>query len=232
MEKFTALISDPTILSACISAFASVILFWLNRKRANETKKLQEAAASDKSTKEQIAEFQENMLAAVKLHQDENKVLKQEISDFKFKFEELKARFDSIKNNLLTLNLFGSYSPIAMWIKDSQGKRLYHNQAYEVMTGALLSEVAGKSDYEIMKNKQISNNWDEADEKVRRTKAPVIAVELCVNINRPDNLFKVLTFKWPVFHNSKVVGIEGASIPLSLIAETFDINFEELEALI
>lgn len=230
---------NETYIVALIGAGSSLavwLLSFLVGLAKNRKEKAQQKEANYNKVKDeignQIEEFQANLLKQNEAQQKENQVLKKEIREVKDRFEVLKARFDSIKNSLLTLNLFGSLSPIAMWIKDSQGKRIYHNAAYEQLTGVSLSENMGKTDLQIMEDQVISDNWDDADNKVKQSKAPIIAIELCANVKNPTNIFKVLTFKWPVMLSGEVIGIEGAAIPLSLISDSLGIKLEALEELL
>ncbi|MFK5882898.1 MAG: PAS domain-containing protein [Candidatus Izemoplasma sp.] len=208
---------DPTLLSGIISGGVTILIFvigyFITRSKNKDSgyEKVKDDVA------DQIESFQENLLAQNKLQQTEKKELKVEIGHLQDAIEKLQSRFEAVKSSILTLNLFGNNSPIAMWVKDIDGKRIYHNTAYEILTGYKLADVIGQSDLQITNNLEISQNWQERDERVKSTKAPIFELELANHKNDQKTIFKVVTFKWPVMLQGQVIGIEGAAIRLDVI---------------
>jgi PAS domain S-box-containing protein len=190
--------NDPSILVSIIAGLFSLVAIYLTAKTRREEKQEQDTVS-------QIESFQGNLLAQINLQDKRIKELKREN-------EELRARFDAIKNGVLTLALFGSNSPVAMWVKDKDGKRIYHNQAYEDMTGMKLTESLGKTDLELTGSQEIHDNWRFYDLKVMKEKRYLMAVEKANHTDSPNDIFSVLSIKWPVLIQNESIGVEGAAI--------------------
>ena len=139
---------------------------------------------------------------------EENNLLKEEL-------RLVNDQLNSVKAGVLTMSLFGNDAPIAMWIKDKEGRRMWHNGAYEDMTGYDLFSCSGKTDHEITDDLAIAKAWAHNDAEVMATKAPVMAKEPCAHKDRPDEIFDVFVVKFPRTIKGVVAGTEGAAIKYS-----------------
>ena len=207
---------------------------WLTYKTKSEDRQVAVDTSRDQTTSEQSKIFQANLLARVTELESEVKALKKEK-------EDLRDRMDIIKGGLFTMSLMGSDAPFAMWSKDSSGNRIYHNEAYEAMTGFSLSQCVGLTDYQIIYKfsrgteevrrriaKEVSNDWEKQDEHVMSTGNSLMTIEQCCHANRPEEIFMVLVTKWASKVNDRIVGVQGKAIKYDVIQKAIrDANIGE-----
>ncbi len=180
------------------------------------TDRVREAARhtseSDRRIDEKELSLTERFLAEMRKEIDslrnENNLLKDEL-------KLVNDQLNSVKAGVLTMSLFGNDAPIAMWIKDKDGRRMWHNGAYEDMTGYELFNCSGKTDLEITDDISIAKAWSNNDIKVMVDKEPVMAKEPCAHKDRPDEIFHVFVIKFPRMIKGVVAGTEGAAIKYS-----------------
>lgn len=158
----------------------------------------------------------------MKFMRDEITSLKNEIRESRERQKQYEEQLNALKGGILTLSLFGSDAPLAMWAKDMNGRRVFHNKEYESMTGHLLIHCAGLTDLQITNNKELSDAWCQNDDEVLKRGVYFMTVEPCAHKNSPDVLFKVLVIKWPTRINGQVLGTEGVAIRVDKIQKTFD----------
>lgn len=171
------------------------------------------------SVADQITGFQESILK-------ENASLKAEM-------KELSDKFQSVRASRSVLHYPPTSMIAAKWIKNTEGIRMHHNEAYERMTGHAAAVCIGLSDYHILlgsKNKEskyhqdqarkIAARWGKADRKVIRTGKATMVVEPCYHKDDPGAPFLVVSVKAPIFApDGTVIGLEGMAIRLDEIKE-------------
>lgn len=181
-----------------------------------DTDRVREASKHTSETDRRIDEKElsltERFLAEMRKEIDalrnENNLLKEEV-------RLLNDQLNSVKAGVLTMSLFGNDAPIAMWIKDKDGRRMWHNGAYEDMTGYDLFSSSGKTDLEITGDIAIAKAWSHNDAKVMQLKEPVMAREPCAHKDSPDEIFDVFVVKFPRTIKGVISGTEGAAIKFS-----------------
>lgn len=170
----------------------------------------------DESIADQVKGFHKTLLDMLKLKQTENEAFQRQILELNTQIAKLTEKFNAVKSGVMTMDMMGDNSPIAFWVKDREGNRIYHNKAYEDMTGFYFTKCFGKNDFEITKDKILADNWKVVDHQVIKTGLPVMAKELCGHIDNPGVYFEVFTIKWPKVIKTRdgehVIGVEGAAI--------------------
>lgn len=203
----------------------------LQRKFEAETKRIEDAkseeALQDENIADQVKGFHRTILEMLKMKQAEAIAFQEQIVGLQREITSLRDKFTTVKNSVMTMDMMGDNSPIAFWIKDLEGNRIYHNRAYFKMTGYVFEKCFGKNDFEITKDKKLADDWKNIDQKVIETKMPVMAVELACHVDQPGKYFKVLTWKWPKIYRSRdggehVIGVEGAAIRINQIEEVLN----------
>jgi PAS domain-containing protein len=185
-----------------------------------DTDRVRQAARHTTETDRRIDEkelsltekFLAEMRKEIDALREENNVLKEEL-------KLVNDQLNSVKAGVLTMSLFGNDAPIAMWIKDKEGRRMWHNAAYEDMTGYDLFSSSGKTDLEITGDIAIAKAWAHNDDKVMSTKEPVQAKEPCAHRDHPEDIFDLYVVKFPRTIKGVVAGTEGAAIRYSDIRE-------------
>jgi PAS domain-containing protein len=209
--------------SPLFNLFASVILLiigaavthWYNRKSKAEEK----ASKDDESKKQQDRDL---YLETLKITQDQVKALRQELVDTRAKHDaemslmrktqnDLREKVSMLKTNILTMSMFGTDGPTAMWAKDLHGRRTWHNEEYEKLTGYKLEDCMLKTDLEITGSEALAKSWGANDDEVVRKGIYVVTVEPCVHKDRPKDIFYVLVIKWPRRIGGQIVGVDGTA---------------------
>ena len=125
--------------------------------------------------------------------------------------DELKEKVSTLKTNILTMSMFGTDGPTAMWAKDTTGRRTWHNREYEKLTGYKLADCMTKTDFEITGNKKVAQAWALNDRAVMDRNIYVVTVEPCFHKSSPEDIFYILVIKWPRRMGSHVVGVDGTA---------------------
>ena len=158
----------------------------------------------------------------LKFMRDEINSLKEEVRDGRERQKELEEQITALKGGILTLSLFGTDAPLAMWAKDMNGRRVFHNKDYESMTGHLFVHCAGLTDFEITKNESMARDWGKNDDEVLSKGIYVMTIEPCAHKDTPEIIFMVLVIKWPTRIQGQVLGTEGVAIRVDQIQKTID----------
>ena len=158
----------------------------------------------------------------LKFMRDEITTLKADIKESRIQQILMSEQLTSLKSGILTLSLFGTDAPLAMWAKDMNGRRVFHNKEYESMTGNLLIHAAGLTDLEITNNQEIADAWSLNDEQVLRKGVFYMTVEPCAHQNKPNDVFMILVIKWPTRIQGQILGTEGVAIRVDQIQQAFD----------
>lgn len=132
------------------------------------------------------------------------------------------AQIKQLELTLMTLEISGTDDSDPRWLKDSQGRRVWQNQAYEDVTGMKFADCRHKTDQEIMEfyGQEAPASWQSGDKAVLETGCTIRAAELCCHVDHPDDPFVVLSTKrpWRVKSsdgNGGIIGTEGRCIRLS-----------------
>lgn len=160
--------------------------------------------------------------------QAERRELKQECDDLKLQASVMSERMRRIerenlhiKTGVQYLTMIGERAPFAMWCKNADGIRVWQNQAYEELTGFSADFCLGKDDYEITQNPDVAADWISKDAKVMRTGQPILEVEKCCHVDSPEEVFPVLSAKYPNNVGHMNFGTVGAAMRVSEIKEAF-----------
>lgn len=212
-----------TIVGPMIGLLGVIYAARMTYQSKREEREQAQSGESTRSTVEQSRILQANLLARLT-------ELETEIKGLKAQNEELKDRFDTLKGGLFTMSLMGNDAPFAMWVKDRGGKRIYHNEAYEDMTGFRLASCVGLSDYDIIYKytkgskecrtkvaKEISDDWEKQDSAVINTGQSLMTLERACHSKSPEDMFLVLVTKWASKVGDKVVGVQGKAIKFDVI---------------
>ncbi len=179
----------------------------INTDRVREAAK--HTSESDRRIDEKELSLTERFLAEMRKEIDalrnENNLLRDEV-------KMLNDQLNSVKAGVLTMSLFGNDAPIAMWIKDKEGRRMWHNSAYEDMTGYDFFSCSGKTDFEITGDIAMAKAWGHNDSQVMLSKESMMAREPCSHKDTPDEIFDVFVVKFPRTIKGVVAGTEGAAI--------------------
>jgi PAS domain-containing protein len=125
--------------------------------------------------------------------------------------DKLREQVSLLKTNILTMSMFGTDGPTAMWAKDLSGRRTWHNEEYERLTGYTLSECMLKTDLEITGDPELAKAWAQNDDEVIRKGIYVLTVEPCSHKDRPTDIFYILVIKWPRKIGGQIVGTDGTA---------------------
>ena len=147
----------------------------------------------------------------------QQKAMSEKIEKLELKNHKLYERFEAVKAGMLTVKIFGNDAPFALWVKDRDGKRLFHNSKYESMTGYIFMPNAGKTDFEITNDAEMAGIWGMNDNHVMEKGLYFITVEPCAHKDRPNETFMVLAIKWPTRLYGQISGTAGIAIPVSEI---------------
>lgn len=203
-----------TILGGLFMVINSWFLYRIKTKDTEEKKAESNKQTQESTLNQRIENFQRDLM-------EEKAVATERYNDLLEKYnrvldenEKLKRKFDSIKNALDSAKTFGYGSSIAMWSKDVQGHRINHNKAYVDLTGYTFKESQYKTDFEITGNRELSKIWRKIDLEVIRTKRAIAAIEPCAHKDNPEDVFFVLSYKWPAWSQGRIIGVEGLAIPL------------------
>lgn len=203
-----------TILGGLFMLVNSVILYRIKSKVAEE-KTAKESKKTEESTlNARIENFQKDLMEEKATATERYGELLDKYNRLLEENQKLKHKFDSIKNALDSAKTFGYGSSIAMWSKGVDGHRINHNKAYFELTGYPFKESQYKTDFEITGNKYLSKIWRKIDLEVIRTKRSIVAIEPCIHKDNPEDVFFVLSYKWPAWSQGRIIGVEGLAIPL------------------
>lgn len=200
--------------SATIVLTAAVGYMFKKHEKADEKAETSRAEAKEKDrdlyietlriTQNQVDSLR-NELAETKAKHDHEMSLMRKTQD------ELREKVSMLKTNILTMSMFGTDGPTAMWAKDLHGRRTWHNEEYEKLTGYKLSECMLKTDLEITGNEALAKAWGTNDDEVIRKGIYVVTVEPCAHKDRPKDIFYVLVIKWPRRIGGQIVGVDGTA---------------------
>jgi len=120
---------------------------------------------------------------------------------------------------------FGHHSgQVALWINTLDGRRIYHNKGFEILTGVPLAKVLGRSQVEMYEGlgpcaEEHAQNWATATGQVAKGHE-IERIECWVNVDSPDQCFSVLALHWPTWVGSQVTAHQGMAIVLSTVEDT------------
>lgn len=142
------------------------------------------------------------------------------------KLDSLVHSRDSAVLALTLANIIGYNSPIAMWAKDLQGRRLYHNPAWLNMMGLQghdSSRFIGMRDHEIAQvpeDHPAVSAWRKFDEQVVRENKTLDKIE-AIPYHPTGDLVYVWVVKWPLKRGPYIIGTEGACVPLKYVEDAW-----------
>lgn len=192
---------------------AAVVGYWFKRREK-----------SDEAEEKNKEKDRDLYIKTLEITQNQVSALRQELSETKAKHDaemnvmrktqdDLREKISLLKTNILTMSMFGTEGPTAMWAKDLSGRRTWHNDEYEKLTGYELGDCMLKTDLEITGNKALAKAWGANDDEVIRKGIYVVTVEPCAHKDRPKDIFYVLVIKWPrrISVGGQIIGVDGTA---------------------
>lgn len=150
----------------------------------------------------------------------------------------LLSRVNSLSSGIMSMSVFGKNSPMAMWIKTLDGRRVMHNRTYEEMIGIGYMDISGMTDYEIMisayKNptpdqeaevRRITDQWGANDDIARYGvdgDLELVDLEMAFHVDRPSDVFPVLSVKWMEKYNGEPLIKCGMAVPFRRLDKAID----------
>ena len=231
------------VITAIVGAVAAI--FGALIKALYDAKKNKQDGDSELAVKKEETSIDRlNML-----YEGQQSQIQQLGADVKFvkaENKQLVARLNSLANGIASMSVFGKDSPLAIWMKHLDGRRIMHNKAYEKMIGINYLDVAGMTDYEIMiraypdptdeekaEVKRITDEWDHYDEQSAddfNGRNYTMGIEQAFHVKRPSKTFLVFSVKWVDYINGQQIAKGGMAIKLERVIEVID-HFNRMQAL-
>lgn len=236
---------EPTekVFLAIISAIATVCGI-LIKAGFDAWKKKDEGDTTLAVKKEETSIERLNML--YEAQQSQIQSLGADIKLVKAENKQLVSRLNSLANGIASMSVFGKDSPLAIWMKHLDGRRIMHNKAYEEMIGINYLDVAGMTDYEIMISaytdptdeekaevKRITDEWDHYDDESAddfNGRNYTMGIEQAFHVKRPTRTFLVFSVKWVDYINGQQIAKGGMAIKLDRVVEVID-HFNKIQAM-
>ena len=117
----------------------------------------------------------------------------------------------ALRRNEARFAAFMEHLPGVAFIKDLEGRYVYHNEAYQRLFGRSPEEIIGHTDPELWPPEQAAE-YRRSDAKVVATQAPVEAFE---PMTQADGQHTWLVYKFPIMEEDKVVLVGGVGIDVT-----------------
>lgn len=168
------------------------------------------------SRKEDTNEFKvllEERKAITSELRDRVSQLENEVIKLRNEREEDKEEIRTLRHQLVVFESSHVDIPLAMWMKDTDGKMVFLNSIYEELflspRGYSMNDYLGKNDYAVWPN-EIAKAFMANDKKVIRTKKHQTVIEELVDNDGGKCYVEVI--KYPRKLNNVVIGISGIVI--------------------
>lgn len=188
---------------------AGVVALWLFKLFAeHRADNIREKAGQ--VSLEQFNAFNANLLQRVSTLEEKVAYLQEDNAALRIQNESLKTR-------LIIMESAHQDAPIPMWLKDTSGKMLSVNPAYEqeflVPMGFTKDDYIGHTDSEVW-GTEIGAEYALNDAVVAATKEMWLGTE---TVATPKGKFQYAIMKYPRMENNFLIGVAGIAIPHSLL---------------
>ena len=148
---------------------------------------------------------------------DENENYRKVEKDLYKKLSSLEKQIQNLQTKLLLMESAHQHLPIPSWLKDTDGKMLSVNKAYEtnflIPNGFTKFDYMGKTDVEIWGEK-IASEYKETDENALKCDQKYWFGHQPIIVGKSDETTKWKVLKYVRYVNDVAIGIGGIAIPL------------------
>lgn len=160
--------------------------------------------------------IEENSKLVIKL-QDRIDRLEKELLEVRQSEFKSKEEINTLRNQLLIFESSHVDIPLAMWMKDTEGKMIFINSIYEdiflIPRGYKISDYLGKTDNAVW-SREVSKAFAKNDAEVIRNKKYIRTIERVDDVN--GDTYEIEILKYPRKINNKVIGISGVVLNYNL----------------